>query len=737
MEKMRTMGTLPVFMTAISTILGAILFLRFGYSVGNVGLIGTLAIIVIGHMVTIPTAMAVAEIATNQKVEGGGAYYMISRSFGLNIGATIGITLFLSQAISVAFYVIAFVESLTPLLQWMQEFMYIHPVFFDKRVIGAIAMTLLTILMATKGSSIGMKALYFVVLILAVSLGMFFMGGLESAPNGNDMFAHVENGDSFFFVFTIIFPAFTGIAAGLGLSGDLKDPKKSIPRGTLWATVVGIVIYVAVALKLFYSAPIEDLASNQMIMSDIAVWGPIIPIGLGCAAISSALGSIMIAPRTLQALGVDKIFTGRTNKWLSTGRSKDGEPFNSLIITCVIAYVFIFLGDVNTVAGIISMFFMITYGIICLISLLEHFAADPSYRPTFKSKWYLSLLGTALCFWLMFKMNFTYALFSVIILALIYLWVSRSNKDKKGIQKIFKGALFQLSRSFQLFLQKKDSADKNVEWRPFIATVSNKSFERKSAFNLLRWFGHKHGFATYIHHVKDELTKESYDKSKEEMKALVELNDKLDSKVYLDTIISPDYKSAVNQSMQLSGISGKGNNMMLFEFSDDDDESLDILLEYKDLLKDTEFDSAVLKSTLKGFGYKKNIHIWIDSNDFKNANLMILLGYILLGHPEWKGAIINIFLTYPSDKKEDTEEKLLELIDEGRLPISKNNIKMIPRLNDNMLDVLVDKKSSNADLTIIGYNNKQLDKEGFEIFKKYRKLGNTLFVNSNGEKTIK
>ena len=87
-------GTAPVFFTAISTILGAILFLRFGFAVGSVGFFGVLLIIVIGHLVTIPTALAISEIATNQKVEGGGEYFIISRSFGLNIGATIGIALF-------------------------------------------------------------------------------------------------------------------------------------------------------------------------------------------------------------------------------------------------------------------------------------------------------------------------------------------------------------------------------------------------------------------------------------------------------------------------------------------------------------------------------------------------------------------------------------------------------------------------------------------------------------------
>jgi len=101
-RKKANFGTLPVFLTAISTILGAVMFLRFGYAVGSIGFMGTLSIIIIGHIVTISTAMAIAEIATNQKVEGGGEYYIISRSFGINIGASMGVTLYLSQAISVA-----------------------------------------------------------------------------------------------------------------------------------------------------------------------------------------------------------------------------------------------------------------------------------------------------------------------------------------------------------------------------------------------------------------------------------------------------------------------------------------------------------------------------------------------------------------------------------------------------------------------------------------------------------
>ncbi|MBN1926449.1 MAG: hypothetical protein JW798_11495 [Prolixibacteraceae bacterium] len=156
-------GTMPVFFTALSTILGAILFLRFGWAVGQVGFLGVIGIIVLGHMVTIPTAMAVAEIATNQRVQGGGAYYIISRSFGLNIGAAIGVALYFSQAISVAFYVIAFGEAFDPVIRWLSESLNI-PVF-DKRFITIPTMAILTVLMLTRGANIGIKALYWVVAI--------------------------------------------------------------------------------------------------------------------------------------------------------------------------------------------------------------------------------------------------------------------------------------------------------------------------------------------------------------------------------------------------------------------------------------------------------------------------------------------------------------------------------------------------------------------------------------------
>ena len=238
----KTFGTAPVYFTAIATILGAILFLRFGFAVGTLGFWGVIGLILLGHLVTLPTALAISELATNKRVEGGGEYFIISRSFGLNIGATIGFALFISQAISVAFYIIAFTESFEFLFNWISSRFGIS---LPRQVISIPALVGLAILILRKGASVGMKTLYFVVAILFISLLLFFLGTTEYGSAHSFSLAAAEKGDrsQFFVVFAIIFPAFTGMTAGVGLSGDLKKPGKSIPLGTVLATLSGTVSY--------------------------------------------------------------------------------------------------------------------------------------------------------------------------------------------------------------------------------------------------------------------------------------------------------------------------------------------------------------------------------------------------------------------------------------------------------------------------------------------------------------
>jgi len=737
MNKIKGFGTAPVFFTAISTILGAILFLRFGYAVGHQGFIGVLGIILLGHLVTVPTAMAVAEIATNQKVQGGGAYFIISRSFGLNIGASIGIALYLSQAISVAFYIIAFSEAFMPLLDFL-HYNYNIP-YIDKRWIGLALMTFLSVLMLTKGANVGIKALYVVVAILFSSLVMFFAGKNGAAPTEINLNQSIQNNDSFFYVFTIIFPAFTGLIAGLGLSGDLRNPSKSIPKGTLWATFAGLIIYILVGYKLVISATPEELAADPLIMEKIALWGPIIPIGLAAASLSSALGSIMVAPRTLQAIGVDRSFPNRgINSWLAKGKPVTNEPVNSGLITIIIAYFFVSVGDIDFVAKIIAMFFMLTYGAICTISLLEHFAADPSYRPTYRSRWYISLIGAVASFWLMFKMNAPYAILSLVIMVLIYVMVSSYQTRDKGIENLFRGVIFQLSRQLQLLAQRADKEDLDKHWRPFTICISEDTFLRRSSFDMLRWISYKYGFGTYIHYIKGFLTEKTNNDSKVVLDKLLNLASGTKNRVYLDTIISPSYTSAIAQVIQLSGISGKGNNMILFEFSQNQPDSLEDALNTHDILHSTGFDICVLSTSYKGFGYHRQIHIWITPSDYENANLMILLGYITLGHPDWKKGFIKIFAIYDESEMERKRDQIKELIQTGRLPISFKNINLIP-LNQDSSNVkeTISKTSIDADLTIIGFRGEKIKTEGNRLFTGYDNLGNILFVSSNKEKEIK
>ncbi|PIB36271.1 amino acid permease [Reichenbachiella sp. 5M10] len=735
-KKKANFGTLPVFFTAISTILGAVMFLRFGYAVGSVGFLGTLAIVLIGHLVTVPTAMSIAEIATNQKVEGGGEYYIISRSFGINIGASIGVALYLSQAISVAFYIIAFAEAFDPVIAWLADTQGI--VIYDKRMISIPAIVLLSILMLTKGADLGMKALYGVVFTLFVSLVMFFLGSTDYQVNLEkfDMLAHVPSNDDFFVVFAIIFPAFTGMTAGVGLSGDLKEPKKSIPLGTLAATLIGMVIYVFIAYKLAVNATPSDLVSDPLIMSKIALWGAIIPIGLAAATISSALGSIMVAPRTLQALAGDKIFPSHgLNAFLNKGKKDSNEPINATLVTVGIALFFVALGDINSVAKVISMFFMVTYGSICTISFFQHFAADPSYRPAFRSKWYISLLGAVMCLFMVFKMDAAYAFFSMMIMVLIYLALSRFNKEKAGMANIFQGVIFQLIRQIQVFIQKADKDDQN--WRPSVICISGDAFERPAAFEMMRWISHRYGFGTYLHFIKGYFSKETNKQSKEELGRLIRVADISESNVYVDTMVSPSYTSAIAQTLQLPSVSGKENNMILFEFSKSNPENLTDIMENYAMVRSSGFDTCILASSDRGLEVKTEIHIWVTPSDYMNSNLMILLGYVILGHPQWKKAEIKISVIVQKSEMEEEKKELLELIKSGRLPISANNVTIIEREVERSNKELINEYSKDADLTIVGFRSEAIKQKGVELFDGFEDVGDVLFVNSTESKEIK
>ncbi len=729
-------GTAPVFFTAISTILGAILFLRFGYAVGTIGFLGVIFVILLGHLVTIPTSLALSEIATNKRVEGGGEYYIISRSFGLNIGATIGMSLFLSQAISVAFYVIAFTESFSFLFDYLLNQ---YGIWLPRQLISIPSMILLSVMILKKGANMGIKALYVIVALLGISLILFFLGTPDNLTEGSHFFSNFQfrSTDSFFIVFAVVFPAFTGMTAGVGLSGDLRNPGRSIPLGTTAATLIGMLIYFFVTYKLALSASAEDLLNDQLIMSKIAIYGKIaIPIGLAASTFSSALGSIMVAPRTLQALAIDESFpTYKMNKWLGQNRKTDNEPTNASMVTCVLALIFVAIGDVNVVAQIISMFFMVTYGTICLISFLNHFGSSPSYRPSFKSKWIFSLIGFVASVWIMFKISVVYTIVAFAVMTALYLYIDNYHKNRKGLTAIFANSIFQVNRRLQVYMQHQRFSKSEKEWRPSAICISKNSFEYDNAFRLLNWISFKYGFGTYLHHISGYYSKETHAQSKYELEKILK-NIETENSVYVDTIISPSNTSAVAQAIQIPGIAGMENNMVIFDYDKENPSELQNIISNISLVNAGNFDICILAASRKPFYFKNGIHIWIKTSDEDNANLMILLSFIILGHPDWKKSNIKIYELCKEEEIDMVHAKMNDLIATGRLPITHQNVEIVIKEKDKPIKEIINKYSSDAGLTLIGFLNDSLKHNGEEMFSGYDKLGNILFVNSSSKKRI-
>lgn len=730
-------GTAPVFLASISTILGAILFLRFGYAVGHVGLWGSIVIILLGHLVTIPTVLAVSEIATNRRVAGGGAYFIISRSFGTSIGGTIGIALYLSQAISIAFYLVAFAEAFQPAYDWLATE---HGLTADPRWISLPGTIVLAVVLLAKGAGLGVRALWVVTAILGAAIGTFLMGeGPESIrPDGLNITASITDGDGFGTVFATCFPAFTGMIAGLGLSGDLRNPQKSIPLGTIAATLTGMFVYAVVAIKLARSATPDVLAADQFVMVQIAVWGPAIYFGLGAAALSSALGSFLVAPRTLQALARDNVLpVPQLNRLLEQGRGDEQEPVFATWVSSAIAIVFVLAGGIDFIAQILSMFFMVTYGSLCTVSFLEYFAGNPSYRPTFHSRWFVSLLGAVMCGVMMIQMNAFYAFISMVLMVSIYAGLRRSRRGERDLTAIFQGTMFQLTRRLQIALQRNRVKGSMGGWRPSIIAVTRFGERRLGHFDLLRWICHRHGFGHFIQYVQGEYSFREEIEARTRVNALIDRTEISGAGIFVDSLISPSFQMALGQTLQMPGISGLPNNCVLLEFDKDRPEEIGEIALGALLVSESLFNVLVLRSTRFRFGYRSSIHVWVTEDNLANAEMMMLLAYIIVGHPEWRRAQIRLFACFASGDAEKEADKLSRLMTEGRLPISKQNVTTVSCGVGESLEREVARRSAPADLVIAGLETSDFERDAApEALMRYRGANEVLFVHSSEQISI-
>ncbi len=381
-----------VFTPSILTIIGVVMYLRFGWMLGNVGLTTSLVIVTLGTAITFLTGLSISALATNMRMKGGGAYFMLSRSFGVEAGAAMGLPLALAQAIGVSFYIAGFSEALVnsnlPLVgSW------------DPRYVGFVTLAIFAFV-STVSADIALKSQYFIMGAIAFSLFSFFMGssftGISSSPS------QVSASLGFWPVFAVFFPAVTGILSGLGMSGDLKNPSRSIPLGTLSAILTGYVIYMAIPIVLSsYVDDVNVLKTDSMIFAKCAKWTFPILLGVWAATLSSAVGSFLCAPRVFQALARDRILP----RAFARGWGKTDDPRIGSACCFIIAAIGLWLGDINAIAPILTMFNLSTYALLNLSAALETAMSNPSWRPTFRVKSIFSFAGFVLCSVAMFMIS--------------------------------------------------------------------------------------------------------------------------------------------------------------------------------------------------------------------------------------------------------------------------------------------------------------------------------------------
>jgi solute carrier family 12 sodium/potassium/chloride transporter 2 len=459
------------------TILGVIMYLRFGWVVGNVGLIGSLIIVTLACSITFLTALSISAIATDRVVRVGGAYYMISRSLGIETGGAVGIPLYFAQALSVALYTLGFAESVVSAFGFLDQ-LYV-----------ALVVTVLVAVLAITSAELATKAQYFIMAAIALSLVSLAFG----APLSNtqvEMWG-VAEGEPFWQVFAVFFPAVTGIMAGVNMSGDLKNPSQSIPRGTLAAVGTGYVIYMILPIFLASRADAATLVSDPLVMQRIAAWGPAILLGVWGATLSSAIGSILGAPRVLQALARDGVLPN----WLSflgKGSGANDEPRIGTAVTLGIVVAAVSIGDLNLIAPVLTMFFLTTYLVLNVSAGIEGFLNSPSFRPLFKVHWSLSALGALGCLSVMFLINPIATLLAGAIVAVIFFWLQRRELQtawgdvRRGIwMLLLRTSLFQLGNS-----------PNAKTWRPNFLVLSGSPMQRWNMIEFANALSHNRGLFT-------------------------------------------------------------------------------------------------------------------------------------------------------------------------------------------------------------------------------------------------
>lgn len=717
-----------VFTPCTLTILGAIMFLRFGSVVGQSGVFYALMIVVASKLITSLTSLSLAAIATNTRVKGGGAYYLISRSLGVDFGGAIGIVFFLAQAISVAMYVIGFTEAFTATF----------PGTTANFTAIATAVNVGTFICVYIGAGWTIKVQYLILGVMVMALVSFYTGAIsvfDFELLQENMTPHFLAGQSVFTMGALFFPAVTGIMAGANMSGDLANPSRSIPRGTLWAVLITALVYMSQAVLLGGSRSAADLTGNNLIIKDIATWPIWITAGVFAATLSSALGSMMGAPRILQAFARDEVFGWM--KFFGVGSGSSHEPRRATVITFVIAQACILLGDLDTIAPVITMFFMITYGLLNLATFYEVITKNPSYRPTFKyNHWSLSLAGAVGCFVVMFLISWVSATVSLVVIAAL-VWYIRSREIESRWGDLQSGVAFERARKSLLRLEQEAYHPKN--WRPVILALSGTAWNRPHLAISGHWLTAGNGILSLAHVVTGNIDEyaERRDKFEATMRTFIYKQELL---AFPAVVIASELAEGIESLVQCHGIGGLRPNTVLVGWPNDADRAEAFgssarliarlqrsmiavrFLEYREEVEEGEEEVDPWDVPVG------SIDVWWRGK--QNGGLMLLLAHLLHQNPEWRRNRIRMLRVLGAEEaRDEVAVHLRQLAASARIAAE-----VVVMVGESPAKV-IQETSANAAIVILGF---EPPAEGDEVvfFERMEviagDLPRVLFVDSAG-----
>ncbi|MFP3947296.1 MAG: Na-K-Cl cotransporter [Longimicrobiales bacterium] len=686
-----------VFTPSILTILGVIMYLRFGWVVGNVGLLGTLAIVTMCTAITGFTALSMSAIATDRRVRIGGAYYMISRSLGLETGGAVGIPLYFALALSCALYTIGFAESVVNVFPAL-----------DQRWVGTVV-TVAVALLAMKSTRLVIRSQYFVMAAIALSLLSFFAGGPLEETTVELTGAPDRLSENFWVVFAVFFPAVTGIEAGVNMSGDLKDPARSIPRGTLAALGVGYLVYMILPVVLASRADAVTLIEDPLVMRRMAFSGDAILLGVWGATLSSAMGSILGAPRVLQSLALDGVLP-RALRWLGTGSGAEAIPRYGTILTLGVALAAVWLGDLNAVAPVLTMFFLTSYLTVNLAAGLEGFLGSPSFRPAFKVHWSISLLGAAGCLVVMFLINAVATVVAAVVVLGVFLWLQRRGLEAAW-GDVRQGIWMAVVRSGLLRIERNTDPR---SWRPHSLVLSGAPTQRWHLVELANALTHDRGLIT-VSSVLPEDTNAERRTSLEE--TIREYLARRGVEAFVRLVAAPTPFEGSKRLVETYGYGNLVPNTIILGDSEDPtrrDDYCDMIRAFHDARRNV----LILREPDEGgFGKRRRIDVWWGGLE-RNGGLMLVLSYLLQGSSEWDDPELRLTMIVDSEEAVPRVRENLEEMLAG-IRIASVRLRILPARGRAFPEILHE-SSGDADLVLMGMREPD---EGFREY--YERLQET------------